>query len=72
MMATVSAINFMLTGIIGLSLGPTLVVLVAKFYAGPAAIAWGISTVCGGLALLGALTFATLIKPLRIGDVPAL
>ncbi len=65
-MAVVSAVNFMLTGILGLSLGPVLVVLVSqRFFAGPAAIGYATSTVCACLALLGAVTYAGLLKPLR-------
>lgn len=65
-MAAVSAVNFMLTGILGLSLGPVLVVLVSqRFFAGPAGIGYATSAVCACLALLGALTYALLLKPLR-------
>ncbi|MGH8220523.1 MAG: MFS transporter, partial [Steroidobacteraceae bacterium] len=65
-MASVSAINFMLTGILGLSLGPVLVVLVSQhFFTGAAATGYAISAVCTSLALLGALAFALLIVPLK-------
>jgi Organic Anion Transporter Polypeptide (OATP) family len=65
-MAAVSAVNFMLTGILGLSLGPLLVVLVAeRFFAGPAAVGHAISAVCASLALLGGVTYALLWRPLR-------
>lgn len=73
-MASVSAINFMLTGILGLSLGPVLVVRVAQqHFTGAAATGYAISAVCASLALLGALAFALLIVPLkRFGPAPAL
>jgi len=65
-MAVVSAVNFMLTGILGLSLGPLLVVLVsAHFFSGPAALGHAISAVCACLALAGGATYALLLKPLR-------
>jgi MFS family permease len=65
-MASVSAINFMLTGILGLSFGPVLVALVSRhFFTGAAATGYAISAVCGSLALLGALAFALLIVPLK-------
>lgn len=65
-MASVSAINFMLTGILGLSLGPMLVILVSQhFFAGSMATGYAISAVCASLALLGALAFALLIRPLK-------
>jgi MFS family permease len=65
-MASVSAINFMLTGMLGLSLGPVLVVLVSQhFFTGATATGYAISAVCTSLALLGALAFALLIGPLK-------
>jgi MFS family permease len=71
-MAALAALNFMFTGILGLSLGPTLVVLVARtFFPEPAGTARAISAVCMGLALLGALSYALLIRPLRSFARPA-
>jgi MFS family permease len=65
-MAAVSALNFMLTGILGLSLGPLLVVLVSEhFFSGPGATGEAISAVCAGLALLGGCSYALLFRPLR-------
>jgi MFS family permease len=65
-MAAVSALNFMLTGILGLSLGPMLVTLVSEhLFSGPAATGDAISAVCAGLALLGGTTYALLWNPLR-------
>lgn len=65
-MASVSAINFMLTGILGLSLGPVLVPLVSRsLVTGPEATGYAISGVCAALALLGAAAYAALTKPLR-------
>ncbi len=65
-MAAVSALNFMLTGILGLSLGPLLVVLVSEhFFNGPQGIGYAISAVCACLALLGGATYALLWRPLR-------
>jgi MFS family permease len=65
-MAAVSALNFMLTGILGLSLGPLLVVLVSeRFFAGPPGIGNAIGAVCACLALLGGTTYALLWRPLR-------
>jgi len=65
-MASVSAINFMLTGVLGLSLGPLLVVLVAqRFFAGATATGYAISAVCASLALIGAVAFGLLIAPLK-------
>ncbi|HYK26190.1 MAG TPA: MFS transporter [Steroidobacteraceae bacterium] len=73
-MASVSAINFTLTGLLGLSLGPLLVTLVSQhFFTGPTATGHAISAVCTSLALLGALAFALLIAPLkRFGPVAEL
>ncbi|HTT03455.1 MAG TPA: MFS transporter [Steroidobacteraceae bacterium] len=70
-MAALAAVNFMFTGILGLSLGPTLVVLVARTFPGPAGTAHAISAVCMGLALLGALSYALLLGPLRRFARPA-
>lgn len=71
-MASVSAINFMLTGILGLSLGPVIVALVSlHFFAGATATGYAISAVCASLALLGALAFALLILPLKRFSPPA-
>jgi MFS family permease len=65
-MAAVSAINFMLTGIFGLSFGPVLVALVSKhLFGGPAGIGSATSAVCACLALGGACTYGLLLKPLR-------
>jgi MFS family permease len=65
-MAAVSAVNFMLTGILGLSLGPLLVVFVSeRLFSGPGALGHAISAVCAGLALLGGATYALLWSPLR-------
>lgn len=64
-MAAVSAINFMLTGIFGLSFGPVLVALVSRHLGGPAGIGNAISAVCTCLALGGACTYGLLIKPLK-------
>lgn len=65
-MAAVSAINFMLTGIFGLSFGPVLVALVSKhLFGGPAGIGDATSAVCACLALSGACTYGLLVKPLK-------
>ncbi len=65
-MAAVSAVNFMLTGIFGLSFGPVLVALVSRhFFAGPAGIGSATSAVCAALALAGLLTYGLLLRPLK-------
>ncbi len=64
-MAVVSAINFMLTGILGLSLGPLLVVSAQHFFPGPRGTGLAISAVCTVLALLGAIAYACLWQPLK-------
>jgi MFS family permease len=70
-MAAVCALNFMLTGILGLSLGPLLVVFVSHhFFAGPTATGYAISAVGACLTIVGAATYALLWKTLR-SFVPA-
>jgi MFS family permease len=65
-MAAVSAVNFMLTGILGLSLGPSLVVLVSEhFFRGPAGVGHAISAVAPCLALVGGAVYALLWRALR-------
>jgi MFS family permease len=68
-MAAASALNFMLTGILGLSLGPLLVPLVShRFFPGAAGAGYGISAVGTCLALVGGATYALLWRALR--DLP--
>lgn len=70
-MAVVAAINFMLTGIFGLSFGPVLVALVSKhFFTGPTAIGDATSAVCATLAVAGACTYGLLLKPLKTLQAP--
>jgi MFS family permease len=65
-MAAVSALNFMLTGILGLSLGPLLVVFVAQhFFTGSTAVGYAISAVGVCLAIVGGAIYALLWKALR-------
>lgn len=73
-MAAVAAVNFMLTGIFGLSFGPVLVALVSRhFFSGPSGVGDATSAVCTCLALAGAITYGLLVKPLRsLGPLPEL